>query len=181
MLSIPLPRPCQSNERVNGPLCKDRPRKTIDRFHPAGLWRWRRLVLAHGSNRHVVVLGRTLCMKEKACFSAFSAWNWRVQHFDLPHVAVAWQELPAALNLTRVQVSFYLAVIRSMDYRSSLYICSSRLVFFSQLRLPWFAFMFWVAMEQELSDGWGCTVRNQDNGPEPRRIRITSHIYTAMR
>jgi len=120
-------------------------------------------------------------MKEKPCFSAFSVWNWRVQHFDLPYVAVAWQEIPAALNLTGVQVSFYPAVIKSMDYRLFLYICSSRLVFFSQLRLPWFAFMFWVAMEQELSDGWGCMVRNQANGSEPRRIRITSHIYTAMR
>jgi len=63
------------------------------------------------------------------------------------------QEIPAAPNLTRVQeVSFYPAVIESMDHGSSLYICSPRLVFFSQLRLPWPASVVWVAVEQTPSD-----------------------------
>jgi len=112
MLSIPLPPPCQSNERVNGPLCKDRTRKTIDRFHPAGLWRRRRLVrlvLAHGSNRQVVILGRTCVwlvvphVEGKGLFFSVFGVELASTYQSLPYVAVAWQEIPAALNLTRVQ------------------------------------------------------------------------------
>ena len=65
------------------------------------------------------------------------------------------------------QVS-YPAVIKSIDCP---YISSPRLPSPSQLRLPWFAFEVWTAVEQSLSGGWGYTVRSRHNGSdsEPRR------------
>ena len=52
------------------------------------------------------------------------------------------------------------AVIKSIDCP---YIYFHRLFSTPQLRLPWFAFMLWAAVEQCLSDGWGYTVRNRGN------------------
>ena len=164
-----------------GPCVQDSPRKTIDRLIRVLVEGLPVVVgcpfAAHGSRvtaYGMPVYGSWCPMwKGRGQFSSLRCEVEFPHLVRLVHVASAWQEIQPR-RVFKKQVS-YPAVIKSIDCP---YISSPRLPSPSQLRLPWFAFEVWTAVEQSLSGGWGYTVRSRHNGSdsEPRRIRMISGI-----
>jgi len=74
---------------------------------------------------------------------------------------------PAGLAAPVEEARSYPAVIKSIDCLPVLTLLVSPQVATVMVRAR-----VWIAAEQGLSDGWGCTVRNRYNhGPQPRVLR----------
>jgi len=153
-----------------GPCVQDSPRKTIDRLI-------RVLVegLPVGSVRGSWIARDRVW---RACLRlVVSMWQGRGQFsllgaklkFLISYDLFTLRRRGKKIQPRRVfkkQVS-YPAVIKSIDCP---YISSPRLPSPSQLRLPWFAFEVWTAVGQNLSGGWGYTVRSR------LMAQIQSHV-----